>query len=126
MVICCALHNWLLDVDGLTEEWVGGICIISSNWDGEMGCLDFVGVQVEVPNALSRLSANLDPRNYNSLGLGPGLDVIGETRDLLTRELPEYEEATQSILISTGLLLFSVDYWSITSPYYSGTIKLCG
>ena len=21
---CCALHNWLLEVDGLTEEWVGG------------------------------------------------------------------------------------------------------
>ncbi len=25
---CCALHNWLLDVDGLGEEWAGGICKI--------------------------------------------------------------------------------------------------
>ncbi len=24
-LMCCALHNWLLDVDGLTEEWVGDV-----------------------------------------------------------------------------------------------------
>ena len=22
---CCALHNWLLDIDGLSKKWVGGI-----------------------------------------------------------------------------------------------------
>ena len=22
---CCALHNWLLDIDGLSEKWVGGV-----------------------------------------------------------------------------------------------------
>ena len=27
--ICCALHNWLLDIDGLDGEW-----------DGIMGCID--------------------------------------------------------------------------------------
>ncbi len=62
---CCVFHNWLLDVDGLTEEWVGGIHQLSSDWDGEMCCLDFEGVRVEVPNALYSLLANPDPRNYD-------------------------------------------------------------
>ena len=31
---CCALHNWLLEVDGLTEKWVGGIRKFRSNWEG--------------------------------------------------------------------------------------------
>jgi len=45
-----------------------------------MGFLDYDGAQVDVPNALARLLTNLDPRNYDSSGLGPGLDVVGETR----------------------------------------------
>ncbi len=46
-----------------------------SKWDGELGCLDFEGMQVEVPNTLAHLSGNHDPRNYNSLGFRPRTDV---------------------------------------------------
>ena len=38
---------------------------------------------MEVPNALARLSANLDPHNFDSLGLGPGSDVMAENRSLV-------------------------------------------
>jgi hypothetical protein len=38
----CALHNWLLEVDGLNGEWKGGIPL--SYWEGEMGGLDFDGL----------------------------------------------------------------------------------
>jgi hypothetical protein len=31
---CCALHNWLLDVDGLDEQWEQGV---PSEWEGELG-----------------------------------------------------------------------------------------
>ncbi len=24
---CCALHNWLLDIDGLNGEWENGVCV---------------------------------------------------------------------------------------------------
>ncbi len=89
---CCGLHNWLLEINGLTEEWVGGVCKIVSDWDGEVGCLDFEGVRVEVPNALACLSVNLDPQNYDSSGLGPGLDVIAENRTLLTKEADELSD----------------------------------
>jgi hypothetical protein len=44
-----------------------------------MGCLDFDGVQKDVLNGLARLSTNLNAQNYDSSGLGLGLDAIGET-----------------------------------------------
>ncbi len=68
--------------------------ILTSNWDGEMASLDYDGVKVEVPNALARLSLNLDPRNYDSYGMGPCLDVVGETRTCMNQDLGESEEAT--------------------------------
>jgi len=97
--ICCALHNWLLEVDGLTEKWVGGIRKLKSNWDGEMHCLDLDGVQVDVPNAPAHLSTNLDPHNYDSSGLGPGLDVVDEMRTLMNRDFGESEEATTQEMV---------------------------
>ena len=84
---CCALHNWLLEVDGLTEEWVDGVCKVGSEWEGDLGCLDYEGVPVEVPNAFAQLSANLDPRNFDSSGLGPGSDVMAENCSLLRSEV---------------------------------------
>ena len=79
----------MLDIDGLSEKWVGDVRQCISDWDGEMGCLDFDGVRKEVPNALARLSENLETRNYDSSGLGPGLDVIGEMRSIFTQEIRE-------------------------------------
>ena len=32
---CCALHNWLLDIDGLSEKWVGGVRQCVSDWEEE-------------------------------------------------------------------------------------------
>jgi len=81
------LHNWLLEVDGLTEEWVGGVRMVGSEWEGDLGCLDFEDVPVEVPNALARLSANLDPRYFDSSGVGPGSDVMAENRSILRSEV---------------------------------------
>jgi hypothetical protein len=31
---CCALHNWLLDMDGLDEQWETGV---QSDWEGPLG-----------------------------------------------------------------------------------------
>ncbi len=94
---CCALHNWLLDIDGMNEIWVGGVPTVVSDWEGELACFDWEGVQVEIPNALARLSANQNAPNYNSSGIGPGDDVIGETRTLLTREFDDDVICTNQI-----------------------------
>jgi hypothetical protein len=66
---------------------------MTSEWEGEMGCLlEYEGVRVDVPNALARLSTNLDPRNYDSTGLGPGLDLVDETRTIMNRDFGERED----------------------------------
>jgi hypothetical protein len=33
---CCALHNWLLEIDGMNEIWIGGVHTVASDWDGKM------------------------------------------------------------------------------------------
>ncbi len=86
---CCALHNWSLEIDGMNEIWVRCVHTVVSDWDGKMAGFDWEGVRADIPTALACLSVNLDVHNYNSLGLGPGDDKIGETRLLLTRELEE-------------------------------------
>jgi hypothetical protein len=94
---CYALHNWLLEVDGLTEEWVGGVRKVGSEWEGDLGCLDYEGVPVEVPNALARLSANLDPRNFDSSGVGPESDVMAVNHSLLRSEVATVSDSASRI-----------------------------
>ena len=71
---CCALHNWLLEIDGLNAEW-SEISITGSDWEGELGDCDFEGINVRVPWSLARLSQRLDPRTLDLSGMGPGIDV---------------------------------------------------
>jgi hypothetical protein len=71
---CCALHNWLLDIDGFGGEWNGGELV--SDWTGPLGDMDFDGINEEIPNAIARLCLNLDPRNYDTSGMGRGNDVV--------------------------------------------------
>lgn len=63
---CCALHNWLLEVDGLDGEW-----------DGALGQLEADDVMRHVPFAMQRLELGFDPRDYDESGLGPGDDQEG-------------------------------------------------
>ncbi len=73
---CCALHNWLLDIDGFGGVWNGGLAV--SDWTGPLGGMDFDGVSEDIPNSIARLSRNLDSRNYDSSGMGSGIDVISD------------------------------------------------
>ncbi len=51
-----------------------------SNWEGELGGLDFDHLPSSIPNAIARLSANLDLRNYDESGMGPGENVVDECK----------------------------------------------
>ena len=63
-LMCCALHNWLLDIDGLNGEWKNDVPI--SNWEGSMGDMDFEGLDDGVAHTIARLRKNLNPCKYNS------------------------------------------------------------
>ena len=71
---CCALHNMLLDADGIGEEWECGISI--EDWLGELGENDMEQDEEHAPAIFDRLLSNLNIRNYDSSGMGPGPDVV--------------------------------------------------
>jgi DDE superfamily endonuclease len=79
---CCALHNWLLEIDGLDVRWEAGV---SSDWEGELGQLNgndveqFASSRTRAPFAIQRLHSVLAGdeviaryRNYDTSGMGPG------------------------------------------------------
>ena len=49
---CCALHNWLLNVDGLDKQWENGA---RSVWEGELGHHDFSDANRHIPHPLRRI-----------------------------------------------------------------------
>ena len=57
----CALHNLLLEVDGLSE-----------NWSGEIGLFDYDVDSDKIPFAMRRLQNPSNRRNYDSSDMGPG------------------------------------------------------
>ena len=64
---CCALHNMLLDVDGLAAGWENGVqCYYEKELDSRQ----------DLPKALKRLAKPGYKRNYNLSDVGIGNDVI--------------------------------------------------
>ncbi len=114
---CRVLHNWLLDIDGLSNKWNNGVLV--SNWDGKLGQMDFNGLRVSIRNVIARLSTNLDPRNYDLSNMGPGEDVVGDIACGDGREQEEEEEIELGQMLpvnSMSLVLFRrklVDHFSI-------------
>lgn len=49
---CCALHNWLLDIDGLDERWMQGV---PSPWEGELGQFDAEDLELIPEHIRARL-----------------------------------------------------------------------
>ena len=59
-VACCALHNWLLEIDGLNAE-LSEVSMPVSDWEGDLCDCDFEGLNVRIPWLLARLSQRLEP-----------------------------------------------------------------
>ncbi|CAB9523595.1 Plant transposon protein [Seminavis robusta] len=73
---CCALHNWLLDIDGLSSEWQNGV---QSDWEGELGDNEAEGFAEYAPFAVQRLQqpeiAQFGSREHERSMARPGLLV---------------------------------------------------
>uniref|UniRef100_A0A7S3PWF4 DDE Tnp4 domain-containing protein n=1 Tax=Chaetoceros debilis TaxID=122233 RepID=A0A7S3PWF4_9STRA len=69
---CCALHNLLLDADGLDNMWNGSVPV-NSYWDSEGGEFH----QSEIPLAVQRMNENLGVlnRTYDTSGSERGSDA---------------------------------------------------
>ena len=65
---CCALHNMLLDVDGLDEPW-DGVRIPTSIWvNGEFSCIE----DEECPMVIRRIMSPAEIRNFDTTATGLG------------------------------------------------------
>ena len=58
---CCAIHNMLLDIDGITGEWSNANVLFDFDEESE-----------RLPYALQRLANPSEQRHYDSSGMGPG------------------------------------------------------
>jgi Plant transposon protein len=58
---CCALHNWLLNVDGLDKQWENGV---PSIWEGELGHHDLSDVNRHIPHPLRRILSRTELVRY--------------------------------------------------------------
>ena len=52
---CCALHNYLLEIDGLNIDW-----------NGDIGLLEIEESDGNIPFAIRRLTSGAEQRNYDS------------------------------------------------------------
>ena len=107
---CCALHNWLLEIDGLDNQWEAGI---PSDWEGELGNLDADDVQAYASNfALRRLhqtpegSEGLDLCHHNTSGVGQANDTDVAATDL-AGELDPNEQATLAEATINGVSVYA-------------------
>ena len=66
-------------MDGNSDEWSGGTSI--NEWMGELGDIDLEHDEVESPTVFARLADNLNIRNYDTSGMGPGVDVVPSQLD---------------------------------------------
>eukprot|EP00804_Cyclotella_cryptica_P020059 CCRYP_014862-RA/>CCRYP_014862-RA protein AED:0.20 eAED:0.18 QI:0/0/0/1/0/0/4/0/367 len=68
---CCALHNWLLEIDGLDAGWQSRILPLTMG--SNLGEVDCKGLTQNV--VLLTTAGALPPRNYDTSGIGTGDDV---------------------------------------------------
>ena len=101
---CCALHNMLLEVDGLDQPW-DGVTAPTSSWEGELGNMD----TEDVPLALRRLLAPAVFRNYDTSSMGSQAvatqesnfdEVVHERNELLDTNVRQVNLLTMSFFRS--------------------------
>lgn len=61
---CCALHNWLLEIDGLDKPWDG--VNVTSEWESEFGGLE----EIDAPMAMRNLLSPAQIREYDTSTIG--------------------------------------------------------
>ena len=69
---CCALHNMLLEIDGLAQGWENGV---KSDWELQDD------IESDLPFALRRLRNPSNKRNFDLSGMGIGPDATTDGDD---------------------------------------------
>jgi hypothetical protein len=81
---CCALHNWLLEIDGLHERWAEGE---QSEWEDPLGNHER-DAHHDVSRAVVNLQNPADARSYGASAFGLGNDIAGDDGDMVLSPAP--------------------------------------
>jgi hypothetical protein len=85
-LMCCALHNWLLNEDGLSEGWEDGT---PSIWEGSIGFHDLCDAQEHIPEHVWRLLSPHELRTFDLSRVGlPG--SVNNTVDIHCRHQSQH------------------------------------
>lgn len=69
LTCCCALHNMLIEADGLDEKWDEHV---PSMWEGMLGCHDLHDIEEHFPDAIARPMSPIEKQAYRVSGMGFG------------------------------------------------------
>ncbi len=75
------------------------------DYEGPMGDMDFEGLDDGVAHTIARLSKNRNPCKYDSSGMGPGNDLVGEVYGSCQSN---FEEGNEGEDTSTSLTINSL------------------
>ena len=99
---CCAMRSWLLEVDGLDEEWEQGVPSIM--WQGESGNFEDDDMASEQARASHRLRTGSSTRNCNVSGMGLGNDILFVNNDAPPHlEMDEPAVGSSNVRVVRGL-----------------------
>jgi hypothetical protein len=84
---CCALHNWLLEHDGLNKKWDSGK--LSSDWDSHLGEFENANFveKYSPPDAIARLQKPEEWHAYDSSRFGLDRDEIKELSNSYEKDI---------------------------------------
>ena len=96
---CCALHNMLLNIDGLNKKWKKGI---PSPFEGELGWHAVGDVETYAPLIFRRVRDGCDIRELDTSNFARGNDLCNNLLDNREEEIKNLkksgEENTYKIL----------------------------
>jgi hypothetical protein len=70
--------------------------------------MDLDGIDAGVAHLIARLSKNLNPRNYDSSGMGPGNDLVGEVYCFNDSDCEEGVDEGVETSTTTALIISSL------------------
>jgi hypothetical protein len=109
---CCALHNWLLEINGLDDEWDRGV---PSEWEGSLGQHHLSDPQTADFFALHRLEATDVHYDLCSTGYGRG---GGDNSKNFNESSPE-STSHETIAEQTRKVR---RVWKLSLPFFRGKL----
>ena len=87
-LICCALHNYLLDVDGFSDRWDDGVCVDSNTSDKTE----------ELPFAIRKLMNPITAQvfDFSGMGMGNDCEVDDDSTSILEEEIATTDAVKKS------------------------------